>query len=787
MFLHYLKIAWRNIWNDKFYSLINLVGLTVAFTVVFLFVQWIRFELSFENCYPDADRIYQVQEAEKRDEGIYKKVNQRTSINEAFKKTYPTVESAISIYQERLSLKVEDKEPVMVYLTSTQEDFFKLFPMKVVAGNIKDTGLIISEELAIRIFGEPIKAIGANATFFKDLQPISAVLRVPENSMIRVEAMSIAKEGQGFDFGGVEYILLRENVQFTTELQHQMAQFLSQNKGSENKLIFQPLKKVHLHTDSRTERISNKNIHYGSIREIHTFIWVVFLLLALAVINYINTSIARAMSRAKEVGVRKIGGSTQGQLIVRFLIESLIISLIATLLAVDIAKLLHHPFESIMGNTFPFRFDGYILMMAVLLCLFTGVLAAGYASFYLSSLNPVQVLSGRMGKIGSKDMFRKVLLGFQFTIAIGILICTWTVFRQLHYMLNKDLGFNKEDIYMFDTSLMYNSEDFIAELLKSPYIINATMAGGAPYNVTWGYGNVSWEGAPDGTREMTFTQLSCDHRFAETFGLQMVQGEFIPPGLSWWQDATDKSYNVVINETFKALMGRDNPLGMKITYGDSWQIEGTVIGVIKDFYFRPMNYKLSPLIMAFNPETTGVMYIKIDPKYEKEALQHIRSTYDTMRKDVTLLSLRPFILKPLEDEYKEMYRSETRLQQILGIFSLLSVILSFMGIVSMIAFIIEKRTKEIAIRKINGATWFDIIREFWREFLLLLGIASVPAVLVSYWFMQEWLQQYVYRPVFGWWVFIGVPLLVAVITIFILFLQVRTIARRNPVESLRSE
>ena len=782
MLLHYLKIAWRNIWNDKFYSLINLIGLTVAFTVVFLFVHWIRFELSFEKDNPNADRIYQVQEAERREDGIHKNINFRTSHNEQLKDTYPAIEEAVSVYQERLSINIKGKEPSMVYWTSTQENFFKLFPMKVLAGSINTPGMIINEELANRIFGSPEKAIGGEVTFFKDYQPISAVIEVPKNSMIKVDAMSITKGG-GFDFGGVHYILLKKNTPFTTELQLQMAQFLTLNSGSKNKLMFKPLKEVHLYTDDNTEKINN-NAYYGNIKEIRLFIIVVLLLLTLAVINYVNTSTARAMSRAREVGVRKISGSKRQQLIVRFLTEAFIISFIAAFLAMDIAKVLHHSFERVMTNTFEFNIDGFTIALGLTMCLITTVLAGSYASFYLSALNPVQVLASGAAKAGSKNTLRKILLGIQFAIALGVLVCTWTVYRQLEYMLKKDLGFNKENIYYFDTGLMYGSEEFINELQSSPYVLNATIASGTPYNVTWGYGDVSWEGSSTGTNEITFAELACDHRFDDVFDLKLLQGEFIPPGLTWWQYSTEASTNIVINENFKELIGSNNPLGMTISYGNKgFKREGKIIGVVKDFYFRPMNYKISPLIICFDPEVSNRMYIRIDPKHEKEALAHINETYNKTKGDV----YRPFILTPLETEYREMYKSETRLQKILGIFSLLSVVLSFMGIVSMVAFIIEKRTKEIGIRKINGAKRLDIVREFWCEFLLLIGIAAVPAIVVSVWLMNNWLQQYVYRPAFGWWIFVLVPLFIAGITALILLLQVQGIAKKNPVECLKSE
>lgn len=677
----------------------------------------------------------------------------------------------------------------MYNMSDATPNFLKVFPMECIAGTTANVGknkvaAFISEEFAKKVYGEPQKAIGMSFKYFLEQRQFDGVLRVPKNSMIQFDVLFLT---DAIYDRGVHYILLNNNAHFTEQQQRIMADFLVENYDSQNKLVFKPLKSIHLQTDNRTTRIETKGTYYGSLKEINIFSLVAILILLLAVINYVNTSTARAMSRAREVGVRKISGSNKKQLIIRFLTEAFILSLIAVLLAIDIAKVMHHPFETAMNNTFNFQIDGSVIALAITICLITSVLAGSYAAFYLSSLNPVNVLSGNIGKSTSKNTFRKILLGLQFAIAIGILCCTWMVYRQLNFMLNKDLGFNKENVYVFDTNLMYQSEDFINELQKSPYVINASMASGAPYNVGWAYSGVRWEGAPQGTQEISFAELTCDHRFDDVFDLEMVQGSFLPPGLTWFQNVKKESFNIVINETFQKLLGMENPIGLTITYGGKYERSGKVIGVVKDFYFRPMNNEISPLIMAYNPEYTVFMYIKIDPNHEKEALEHIHSTYKKLSSNIYLLSSRPFVLTPLEKEYREMYKSETRLQKILGIFSFISIVLSFMGIVSMVAFIIEKRTKEIGIRKINGAKWLNIVQEFWKEFLLLAGIAAVPAVLASYWFMHGWLQEYVYRPAFGWWIFMLVPLFIAAVTAVILLFQVKDIAKQNPVKSLKSE
>ncbi|MGI6046438.1 MAG: FtsX-like permease family protein [Petrimonas sp.] len=778
MFQHYLKIAWRNIWNDKFYSLINLIGLTVAFTVVFLFMQWVRYELTFETDNPYVDRIYQVQTVEKRVDGFQKSM----WLNEPdIADKYPIIEEAVTFYCYARSMNVGNTS-IMYNQAKATPNFLKVFPLETVAGAVEgaekgNTDVLISEEAANRIYGSSANALGQLIDEFPAKLKITAVVRVPKNSIIQFDILNLKGEG------GSTYIMLKEGTQFTEEQQRIMANYLTEKSGSKNKLIFEPIKRLHLYTDKESKKVFYENIYFGSIKEIRMFTVIVLMLLLLAVINYVNTSTARAMSRAREVGVRKISGSTRRQLVVRFLTEAFIISFVAAFLAMDIAKVLHHPFERVMTTTFDFQINGFTVLLGLGMCLITTVLAGSYAAFYLSSLNPVQVLAGGSTKPGNKNSLRKILLGVQFAIAICVLICTWMVYRQLDYMLNKDLGFDREGIYYFNTSLMYQSEDFIKELQQSPYIENATMTMNPPYDVMLTRSGLSWHGAPQGVEDIQFAQIFCDQRFAETFGLEIVQGEFIPPGLKWWGETDDNSHQIVINETFKKMMGVDNPIGMTIEHGP----KSKIIGVVKDFYFRPLSNEMLPLIMSFNPEAVNKMYIKTDPKHPKEALAHIRTTYDKMRNEIILLSTRPFIISPMEKEYRTIYKSETRLQQILMIFSLLSIVLSFMGIVGMVAFMIEKRTKEIGIRKINGAKWQDIVKEFWKEFLQLIAVAAIPAVVISFWLMHRWLQQYVYRPAFGWWIFLLVPLFIAAITALILLLQVQGIAKKNPVECLKSD
>lgn len=696
MFLHYLKIAWRNIWNDKLYSLINLIGLTVAFTVVFLFVQWMRFEISFENSYPDADRIYRVQETIQRADGINKQIHIRPPVHKEIKERFPVIEEVVLVSRERAS-DLETEVPVQFDIVYVTSNFLKVFPMECVEGTTagletKEAVLFINEETALKLYGNKREAIGKNYTLFGKLYPIEGVLRVPANSMIQFEVL-LAWEDPVMDYsGGMHYMLLKENVTLTPEIEESIGNYLTDRYETENKLVLQPLKDIHLHTDDKTWRDDMYDkIYYGSIREIQTFIAIIILLLLLSVINYMNTSTARAVSRLREVGVRKITGSTPRQLIFRFLTEAFIISLVATFLAVDIAKILHHPFENIMGNIFPFRIDAFTILLALSLTVVTSVLSGGYAAFYLSSLNATSVLAGgATGRTGYKNRFRKTLLGVQFAIAIGVLICTWTIYRQLDYMLNMDLGFNKENVYIQNVRYFPEFEEYTEMLKRNPYIVSATAASDAPYNIKLQYSGVNWEGAPPGTEELNFIELACDSRYAETFGLQVIQGNFIQPRLAWRTEITEEAYDILINESFKKRMGMENPLGVTIKYGlpGNNTSTGKIIGVVKDFYFRPMNHEVSPLIIRFSPGIFKNVYIKTNAIHERDALKSIEDTWrefisvtaasylDTYPGYSRLLHSRPLLLKSMDVDYKELYRSETRLQKILVIFSILSIMLS---------------------------------------------------------------------------------------------------------------
>ncbi|MDR2956194.1 MAG: ABC transporter permease [Prevotella sp.] len=787
MLKHYFKVAFRSISNDKGYSFVNVIGLAVATACCLLLVFWVRFELSFEDCYPYSERIYKVLKIENRTDGKHYSSYFRPPIINELQNAFPEIEAATYISHEMLPFNKESDEKgvdgIMADYTKANIDFLKIFFYEYVEGSPesvqKNRGCIMSEETAKKFFGKN-SAIGQTVVFGTGggvSCTIEAVVKMPENTQVRFDIL----DPSGRSFGGIQYIMLKENVKLSSEKITQIEDFLSTMNETEDKLALQPIKDIHLNSHESLS-VNTSWETYGDKKQIYLFSLAAFLILVIAVINYVNTSIARAMSRMKEVGLRKVSGSTRNQLIIRFLSETFIISFVAVFVALFFVKFLFPDFSEIMGNEVPLLLDAGTVLITFVFCIIVSLLSGGYAAFYLSSFNPIRALKGG-SQTGSRETFRKALVGFQFFLSISILICTILMYRQINGLFNADTGVDKNNIIVLESNLWYGADEFIQIIKKeNPNVIDATIASSPPYNSTWGYSGVSWAGSSEDVKSMEFTQIFCDYHYANTFGLEVIAGEFIPPGLTWWQYSEDKSYNIVINEAFQKVMGEENPLGITVSYG--WGQKGKIIGVVKDFNFKPLREKITPLIISFNPESSSTVYVKTTGRDKKATLDYVLQKYKEMKPDHAST---PVMYHTVEDDFNKMYEVELRTAKILAIFSVISLLLSLMGIISMVSFMIEKRTKEIAIRKINGAGLFDIIRLFLKEFSQLALISSIVAIPLCYYIMNLWLESYLYRISLSWWIFLGIPALILLIIACVISIQIYLTTRHNPAEALKTE
>ncbi|PXV58873.1 putative ABC transport system permease protein [Dysgonomonas alginatilytica] len=784
MLKHYFKITVRSLIKDRRYSFINIVGLSVAIACCFLLIFWIKFELSFEDGYPKGNQIYRVMKVENRIDGLHKSAYIRPTVAEELKTTFPQIEAATFMSHENLPFVREDKsgeDGISIDYVTTNKDFLKMFSFVYLEGSpqniVNNRGVLITKDAAYKFFGNE-SPIGKSITFGISLTcTIEAVVELPRNTQVRFDVLSI----DGHNSGGTHYIMMKENAEVTPEFKRQIADFLSTQGETKDKLVLQPLKDIHLHSPKEVA-INTRWEVYGNLEQIYLFSAAVILILIIAIINYINTSIARALSRMKEVGVRKVTGATKRQLKERFLFESFFISAISVIVALALVKFFFPVFSKIMGTQTAFSFDLQSALIAIAVCIIISLLSGGYAAFYLSSFSPKLVMRGG-SNTGSKEGLRKALIGLQFFISISILMCTTIIYKQINAIFNADTGVNRENIIVLETSFWYDAENFIQIIKKeNSNIIAASIAMSAPYNSSWGYSGISWEGSSDEVKNVEFTEISCDTHYANTFGLKVIEGEFIKPGLKWWQWTEDKSFDIVINESFKKMMGEANPIGITVTYGFGRQ--GKIIGVVKDFNFKPLREKISPLIISFNPETCFNVYVKTTGKDKQATLEYILGKYKEMKPGY---AKRPVAYHTVDDEYKEMYAVELRTAHMLSVFSVISFVISLLGIISMVSFMVEKRTKEIAIRKINGASIKDISILFITGIAKVGLVASAISIPICYVIMYQWLEGFIYRTALSWWIFALIPLFMLLITALVIIVQIYYTARQSPVESLRSE
>ena len=800
MLVHYLKIALRNIFKDKMYSIVNLVGLSVAIACCFLLIFWIRFELSFEDCHPKAGRIYKVLEVEKRADGLYYKDIIINETHRQLRETFPEIEMSATVTSRKAPYSYEDGESIMLDFMSASPAYLNMFSYEFIEGSkenvLTDYDVILSEEVARKLFGNE-SAIGKTIQYAKGWQSytIQAVVKIPQNTHMRFDMLHLSPFYPQASCN--HYILVKENVRFSEDTQRRMSDFWSTTHDTENKLLFLPLKDVHLHSPKLTYdynvRISFLvEETYGNLEQIFLFSLFALLILTIAVINYVNTSTARAMSRIREVGVRKVTGSTQWQLILRFLSEAFVLSAASMVVAMALSKFLFPEFSMIMGNQTPFLMDFNAILICFAFCIIITILSGGYAAFYLSSFDPVTVLRGGV-RPGSRENMRKILTGCQFFLSVGMLISALMIYKQTNYMFTDDTGIDRKNIIIIDSGAWVNFEDFFTVIKReNPNIIDATYALSTPYHVKKSnFSNVSWAGSPEAVKEMEFGMIYCDWHYANFFGLQVIDGEFIQPrSLYGWGPIDDKTAQIVINESFRKLMGVDNPIGITVEYSNgngSIKFSGTIIGVVKDFNFKPKKEPITPLIISLITQTPNhAAYIKTTSKNPKETLDYIREKYLEISYPSQRVN-RPFIYQTFEDEYNIMYKTELRMMKMATVFSILSLCLCMMGIVSMVSFMVEKRKKEIAIRRILGAETEDIISLFIMNFAKIIGVACVIAIPVSFIILLRWIQTYAFQTALSWWISVIVPVVVSLITAVLIAVQVFFTTRQNPAEVIKAE
>lgn len=795
MFKHYVKVAIRLIKRSFLFSAINMLGFVLGMTAAFLIYLWIVDELTFEDFHKNGDSIYRVIREEATANGQVPSTV--TPLSDAFRKEFPQVENATFIkYDARFDLRWEDKaiEAVYAYVDTT---FFDVFSFPVVEGNpklIKNDmqQIVISETTARKLFGQT-SAVGKEVVckFFSKPRyfKVAAVVKVPRKSHIQFDVLRSWESYQEFDF---DYWAFSERMHVFIQLKKgnrlsevdrlAMRDLWMKHSKAGKPLAFQPLKDIHLHTPFKEPNDVN---NHGNIQQIYLFAVLAFLVIFMGAFNFTTLSMARASLRFKEIGVRKVTGAKRKALIMQFLSESLVQAFISLLLALALTELLLPFFNMFVEKDIALQFNWQILLFILFGIVGVGCLAGSFPAFYMSSFNPLLAFKGGQAT-GRKGAFIKGLVCVQFVIAITMIICTTVIFKQLRYLQNADLGLNKEHLIAVDVlDWRQGADGFKQEVLKNPHVKSVAL-GVEITNYLQGYGFEQslfrWEDETGKADSMKMVGMVGDSDFIPTLGLTLLKGETFganPDG--YWDGSYQKESPIVINETAWKMLKVENPVGMLLSGGGIGIRNSRVMGVVKDFNFQPLREKIKPAFLYYTVQLFNYMYIRISADNQAETLRFLKEKYEEARPDML------FNYRFLEDILDENYARERQQSQMFLIFTLLAVVVVMLGVFGLVALSTVQRTKEIGVRKVNGAHSDRIVKMFCREYMVWVGIAFVIACPLGYLFMQKWLSNFAYQTTISWWIFPLAGGIILLITLLTVVAQTWRAASRNPVESLRYE
>jgi putative ABC transport system permease protein len=806
MLKNYFKIGIRSLLRNKFFTAINIFGLTLGMTTCMLIMLYVQNEMSYDRFNKKADQIVRVVfrgsiQGEKMKEAMV-----MPPVAQTFKSEYPEVLEATRLRNfgnPRVTYGDKTfKENAFAYADS---NFFEVFTLPFLKGNpktalLEPNTIVISESVAKKYFGneDPIGKV----LLFKDLNTsfkITGVMReMPVNAHFHFDLFaSMASFPQSREFSWMTseyytYLVLPKGYDYKkleaklpadvekymgSQLQKAMGMTYTQfrQKGNELGLYLQPLMDIHLHSDLNLELGP-----VGDIRYVYIFSVVAIFMLLIACINFMNLSTAGASKRAREVGIRKVLGSLNGQLVRQFLLESLLLASFALLLSLILVFWTLPFLNELSGKNISFNLlsNPWLIPGLLLFALVTGLLAGSYPAFFLSSFKPVTVLKGKLSSRGKTVSLRSGLVVFQFFISIVLIIGTIIVQKQLAFIQNEKLGYNKDQVVIVQESywLGKNLEPFKQKLLQDPRVVNISSSGYLPAGNT--YNNNFMIYADNNSDQLVKTlRYDVDYNYIQTLGMEMADGRNFSKSFG-----TDSTGIIINEETAKAFGWDKNALGHNLTRPDN---DGTkltyhIIGVVKNFHFKSFHEPISPLVMVLNSNNENLI-VKTNTRDVAGLLNTMKKDWNDLKGEV------PFSYTFLDRRFNNSYESEQKIGLILSIFAGVTIFVACLGLLGLATFTAEQRTKEIGIRKVLGASITNIVSLLSMDFIKLVFIAFIVATPVAWYMMNKWLQDFAYKTNISAWIFLLAAALAIAITILTVSFRAIRAALVNPVNSLRAE
>ena len=808
MLKSYLNITLRNIARHKGYSFINIAGLVLGFTFVLLITIYIRYEFSYDRFHKNSDSIYRI---------IHKSEAARSGslwwnatpglLKSTLLDECPEVENAarLCLWKSMINLrglfsteKVSDFDTA-VYMVDPE--FLEIFSFPLVAGDSKTAlndpfSILLTREMAEKYFGDedPIgKVLTTDKTY--DYKITGVLENVPGNSHIHfnflislntIYAFPEGKEGRVEQWGNQNYITYLQLTETAKpeDVQAGLPGIIKKYRGEryESRFFLFPLTRIHLHSNINLDLEANSDI-----RIIYLMSVIAFFILLSACFNYMNLCTARSALRCKEVGIRKVVGANRRHLILQFMGESLLLTILALFISLLLVRLLLPVFSRFVDRDLPlsmFSENPALILLILGITLIVGLAAGSYPAFFLSGFRPAQVLKKSFQSYSGKPFqIRNFLVVFQFTISIGLIICTIIIHSQLNYIKNKDLGFRKDHIVVAriqDQHQRQNYEPLWEAFKQQSKILDVTVSDDLPHAIVGG-GSCEWEGKDPYIRYPSFFNTFVGYNYLDFYGIELTAGR----NFSKLHPTDEKAY--IVNETAVKAMGLKDPIGKRFR---DWKGEGTIIGVVKDFHFASLKLEVKPVVLSLiykGDEDYLNKYATVNYFSLRIGSEDIQGTLKLIEAAYKKFTDYPFSFTFLDERIDRMYMSEQKLGQSFITFSMMAVFIACMGLFGLASFTAEQKTKEIGIRRILGASIPGVVLLQIRLFFKWLVLSSLIACPVAYIIMNRWMQNFAYQAGVQVWIFAAATIIAAMIALLTVSFQSIKAAVANPVDSLRYE
>ncbi|MDZ7742372.1 MAG: ABC transporter permease [Bacteroidota bacterium] len=800
MFINYLKVAFRNLVRQKAYTIINILGLTIGIAAFIMIVLFVQYELSYNEHIPNSDRLYRCVELQ-HPHGIDDQHVAVTMapLGQALAENFPEITKSVRLWSV-WELPIETRSGEVInqnFVSFADTTVFELFGVKLLRGDTaralsEPRSLIMSERVAEKIFGSADSAMNQILTVFgfEGFKVSGVMENSPDNTHYPFEVLiSMSTAYDAFPWFGSwgsntldTYVQLAENVDHE-KLAEKFKPFLleyrevpEEEQESFFDLYLQNVKDIHLKSGHIKFQVMNHN--QGNYYTVLVFTIVAILIVIIACVNYINIAIARSMKQAREVGMRKVLGATRSSLVYRFLGESFIITLISVLFSLVLVELFLPYFNDILRTELQMDFAGNWIMNAglVILLLLISFISGAYPAFYLSRFQPVTVLKGSLNESEMKSgIMSKGLVVFQFVVSIALIFSILVLYKQIEYVMSKDLGYNPDKVYnveLHDNNKPDDIRQFKEKLMQNPAILG--VAASSNYNGV--AGNQSTIRVDDSLETAIMMRFGyVDYDFFDVMEMDFVSGRNFDESY-----ALDEDEAVIINEATAKILGWDDPLGKTFLpfYVDTVNSR-KVVGVISDYHYYSLRSKIEPAVYFIYPEEFRRVVIRV--RDEQDIQKFVEQAWNE------IFPGKPFEMNYVRDILNSSYRGERRMMELFGYFAILSLIISSLGLFGLTSFIIQQKRKEIGIRKVLGSSALQVVLLLTKNFLKLVIIAGIIALPLGWYFMDDLLNAFAYRTGISWYIFVLAILASLIIASLTIIYHALRAANSNPVDAIKYE